>query len=270
MRYLLTALLLLSMIALNSCGPKPKPSSSTEPQTATTGVAPSQLTVSASTSGTELRWKTNQPENRIFSGYNVYMAREDGDFEKITSSPFPGDLDPGYEFETYRVTGLDNGVRYRFRVGTVYPNAGEFFAVDTVETIPRPQGWIRLNSSFSKEDAGFSFARLQAVPTDDLSNDIYLAMINGKAHLASPHRIDVVLRSTQFYAIARRATGNTDQLLPPTGQGKELLQIDSGDQLYLLTQDSCYALVQIDKVELKKQSVEFSFVYQTRPKTLIF
>lgn len=271
MRHLLAAMSMLMTVALIACGPKPKtPSPAVEPPTAMTGVAPSHLTVTASTSGAELRWQTNQPANRVLSGYNIYLAREDGAFEKITSSPYPGDLDPGYEFETYRATGLDNGVRYRFRVSTVYPNAAELFCEDTVETIPRPQGWIRLNSSFSKEDAGFSFARLQAVSTDDLTNDIYLTVIDAKAHLASPQRIDVVLRRTQFYPVSAQSADNFDESPPPIGDGKDVIPIRTGSRLYLKTQDGCYALVQIDRIDVKGKSVELSFVYQTRPNTFTF
>lgn len=270
MRRSIAPLLLLSVLWLTSCGPKPESTSPIERPPAAVGVAPSHLTASAVSQGAELRWQTNQPENRILSGYNVYMAREDGEFEKITASPYPGDLDPDYVSESFQAAGLDNGVRYRFRVSTVYPNEVELFCSDTVEIIPRPQGRIRLNSSFSKEDAGFSFARLQSVPTDDLSNDMYLAIINDQAHLASPQRIDIVLRQTRYFPILRRSGDISETLPTPTGNGKELLPVKVGDQLYILTQDSCYALVLVENINLKDESLELTFVYQTRPKTLIF
>lgn len=271
MRQLLIVVLMLMVLGLLACGPKPGTSpASKETPTLITGVAPSHLTATAANFASELQWQTNQPENRVLSGYNVYLAREDGEFEKITSSPYPGDLDPGHESETFRATGLENGVRYRFRVSTVYPNSAEFFCNDTAEAVPRPQGWIRLNSSFSKDDAGFSFGTLQSVPTDDLSNDIYLTVINATAHLASPQRIDVVLRRTQFYSITDQSPGSAVVSPPLTGEGKDAVSIRTGDRMYIKTQDNCYALVQVDRIDPKSRSVELSFVYQTRPNTLMF
>ncbi len=231
MRRLIVPFILLLVLWLTSCGPKPESPSPIERPPAAVGVAPSHLTVKAASQSAELRWQTNQPENRILNGYNVYMAREDGEFEKFTASPYPGDLDPDYVTESFQATGLDNGVRYRFRVSTVYPNAVELFCSDTVEIIPRPQGRIRLKSSFSGVDAGFSFAQLQSVPTDDLANDIYLAIINNQAHLASPQRIDVVLRQTRFFPIMKPQGNDSEPLPRPMGDGKELLPVKAGDQL---------------------------------------
>ncbi len=270
MRRLIAPLLLSLVWWLISCGPKPEAPSTVERPPAAVGGAPSHLTGKAASQIAELRWQTNQPENRILSGYNVYMAREDGEFEKITSSPYPGDLDPDYVTESFQAAGLENGVRYRFRVSTVYPNAAELFCDDTVEIIPRPEGRIRLKSSFSGVEAGFSFAGLQSVPTDDLTNDIYLAIINNQAHLASPQRIDIVLRQTEYFPILRRPGDNPESLPGLTGDGKELLPVKVGDQLYILTQDDCYALVLVEKINLKEEFLEVSFVYQMRPKTLIF
>ncbi len=127
-----------------------------------------------------------------------------------------------------------------------------------------------LKPSFSNEDAGFSFARLQSVPTDDLTNDIYLAMIKGQPNLASPQRIDIILRQTKYFPILRRPGENSAARPRPTGDGRELLSVKVGDQLYILTQDNCYALVQVEEVNLKDESLELSFIYQTRPETLIF
>ncbi len=261
---------LLTVVLLTSCGPKPESPPTIERPTAAAGVAPSHLTGKATSQSAELRWQTNQPEDRILNGYNVYMAREDEEFEKITSAPYPGDLDPEYVTESFQAAGLENGTRYRFRVSTVYPNAVELFGSDTIEIIPRPEGRIRLKSSFKGAEAGFSFSGLQSVPTDDLTNDLYLAIINNQAHLASPQRIDIVLRKTRFFLITKRPGENADSLPRPTGDGKELLPFKAGDQLYVLTQDDCYALVSVEKINLKEEYLELTFAYQTRPKTLIF
>lgn len=271
MQRFLALLMITTIVALSACGPKPELPATIEPPASAAGPAPSELSATADNSSALLKWKTNQPENRLLSGYNVYMARENGDFEKTTPMPYPGDLDPGYAVESFPATGLQNGVSYRFMVSTVYPNGTEEFAADTVEVIPRPQGRIQLQASFRGQQAGFSFGRLTSVPTDDFTNDVYLAIIKGKGHLASPNRINVVLRETKFYPILRQPSAQPERRpRPVVGDGKELIAIKAGDQLYLQTEDNCYALVRVENVDLKEESAELSYVYQTRPNTLIF
>lgn len=233
-------------------------------------LAPSQLTASAGHELAELTWRTNQPENRVISGYNIYQGQGSGELERITSTPYPGDLDPGFEFETYTAAGLENGVSYRFSVSTVYPNGREVFAADTIEVIPRPEGQTRLLQSFKGAESGFSFARGQSVATDDLSNDIYLTSIKGKLHLASPHRIDVVLRNSGFVAASDEQVKNIEDMDLPLDGAKESIAISAGDRVIVKMQDDRYALIRIESMDTDNVIVQMSYIFQTRPRTLRF
>lgn len=257
------------LMALVSCSPKPKVAPE-RPVEVSTQVAPSHLTASAGNNEAKLAWRTNQPENRIISGYNIYQSRDGARFEVVTATPYPGDLDPGFSEETYLAAGLENGVDYRFRVSTVYPNGSEVFSADTASVIPRPEGQFRLSQSFKGAESGYSFAKMTAVPTDDLSNDIYLTSIKGKLVLASPHRIDVVLRETSFYQASEEQIKNLEQISTPLSGEKELTPIRAGDHVIVQTNDGHYALLTIDSVDIANAAAQISYIYQTRPRTLRF
>lgn len=233
-------------------------------------VAPSHLTAASGDKQATVRWQTNQPENRVISGYNIYQSTEDARFEKVTSTPYPGDLDAGFAEESYLAAGLENGASYRFTVSTVYPGGREAFAPDTVEVVPRPEGTIRLLQSFKGNESGFCFARQSSVPTDDLNNDIYLTTIKGQLHLASPNRIDVVLRKSGFLRLSEEQLPNIRSMKVQTSDFKELIAIGVGDLVIVRTSDEHFALVKITAAETKDAVVQMNFVYQTRPRSLRF
>ncbi len=260
-------ILLASAVGLGlavSCGPKPESGSVIPAPTTAARPAPSNLVAIAGNSGIELRWRTNQPENRILSGFNIYQAREDGQFQKITPLPYPGDLEADFEYESFSAASLENGVIYRFTVSTVYPDGSEVPSRDTVSAIPRSEGGFRLAASFKGGESGFVFARSTSVPTDDLANDIYLAVIKGRLHLASPSRIDDILRATQFYPVRVDPGRHPTQPKQPNGAGEELVAVRAGDELIVLTADGCYALVTIESADEDAETVRISYRYQSR------
>ena len=262
-----------------SCGPKPAPTVSPPPPVAVvkTRPAPTDLTARAFHKRINLSWKTNRDDSTIISGYNIYVWCErdsadttNGGFRKVNVEPYPGDLDPDIARESFPLEDLENGVIYRAYVTTLFPGGIESKPTNIVESIPRPEGRFTLSESFKGNQSGYSLKKMRSSPTDDLDNDIYLATIDGALYVASPRRIDNVLRETKFFGLGIYAPLDEVQ---PTGlatKSDNALRVYSGQVIALQDQDSCYALLRFDDVDVKGKTVKISYIYQPRPATLIF
>lgn len=266
-------------MVLISCGPKPAtpPPSPAKSKPAQTYVAPTELTARPSHKLINLAWKTNRAENAIISGYNIYVWSEkdapdttNGGFRRINQEPYPGDTDADIARESYPLDGVDNGVVYRVYVTTVYADGVESAKSSVAEAIPRPEGSFTLRESFGGDESGFSFRKMISVPTDDPDNDIYLANIKGSLWVASPQRINVVLRQTEFYAPADRPSFEVTGMISLRGRPENALRIAAGSVLVMRDQDNCYALLRIDSVDPKQKMATISYIYQHRPETLVF
>ncbi len=274
-----TALLLLLAMVLISCGPKPAtpPPSPAISRPAQTYVAPTELTVRPFSKRINVAWKTNRAENTIISGYNIYLWNEkdasdttNGGFRRINSEPYPGDTAADIARESYPLEGVDNGVNYRVYVTTVYSDGMESVRSNVAEAIPRPEGSFALTESFKGNESGFSLRKIKSVPTDDLDNDIYLASINGALWVASPQRINVVLRQSRFYSLSEYSSLEVTSPTSLGGKPDNALPISNHLMFVLQDQDKCYALLRIDSVDPKEKIAKISFIYQPRPETLIF
>jgi len=265
-------------MVLVSCGPKPTttPPSPAISRPAQTYVAPTELTARPSHKRIDVAWKTNRAENTIISGYNIYLSNEkdasdktNAGFRRINSELYPGDTDADIARESYPLEGVDNGVIYRVYVTTVYPDGMESARSNVAEVIPRPEGSFTLRESFRGNESGFSFRKIKSVPTDDQENDIYLARIKGALWVASPQRINVVLRQTEFYGLSDHTSLEATSPKSLSGKPDNALRISDGLILVLQDQDKCYALLRIDSVDTKEKIAKISFIYQPRPETLI-
>jgi hypothetical protein len=273
-----TTLLVLSVSALISCGPKPAtPPSPTVSKPVQTYVAPTELTARPFDKRINVAWKTNRAENTIISGYNIYLWNEkdasdttNGGFRRINPELYPGDTDGDIASESYPLEGIDNGVIYRVYVTTVYPDGTESARSNVVEAIPRPEGSFTLRESFKGSESGYSLRKMRSVPTDDLGNDIYLANIKGALWVASPQRINVVLRQTDFYGLSDRTSLEATAPISLSGKPDNALPISNNLMFVLQDQDKCYALLRIDSVDSKEKMAKISFIYQPRPETLVF
>jgi hypothetical protein len=272
-------ILLLLVTVLISCGPKPAapPPSPVVSKPVQTYVAATELTARPLYKRIDVAWKTNRAENTIISGYNIYLWNEkdasdttNGGFRRINPEPYPGDTDADITRESYPLEGVDNGVIYRVYVTTVYLDGMESARSNVAEAIPRPEGSFTLRESFKGNESGFSFRKIKSVPTDDLDNDIYLASINGVLRVASPQRINVVLRQSRFYSLSEYSS--LEATIPTSLSGKpdNTLPISSHSMFVLQDQDKCYALLRIDSVDSKEKIARISFIYQPRPETLVF
>ncbi len=236
-----------------------------------TGPNPSNLTVAPRSGALDLRWDTNRNADDVISGFNIYLAAEDGDFKRHNDQPYPGDLNPEIEFETYPLEGLRNGEEYRVFVTTVFSGNTESSPTDTVWSIPRPAGRTLLAESFSGSNEGFSFARDEHVPTDDIDNDIYLAVINGRVNLASPNRVDYVLRTTRFYPLGKAAAIDSIRVSRAPTDPVRLLAVSEGDAVLFKDADDSYGLIYVRSIKGgEKRVIEFDYIYQTKRETLVF
>ncbi len=275
----LLALVIGAALLAVSCSPKPAPTvSPSRPKEAVKShPAPTDLTSRAFHKRVNLSWITNRDDSTIISGYNIYFWCEkdsadttNGGFRKVNPEPYPGDLDPDIERESFPLANLENGVLYRAYVTTLFPDNIESERTNIVEAIPRPEGRFTLHESFRGSESGYSLKRMKSLPTDDLDNDIYLATINGALYVASPQRIDNVLRQTKFFGLGIYAPLDEVQ---PTGLATKpdnALRVYGGQVIVLQDQDDCYALLRFDDVDAKGKTVKISYIYQPRPATLRF
>ncbi|MCK4857048.1 MAG: fibronectin type III domain-containing protein, partial [candidate division Zixibacteria bacterium] len=228
-----------------------------------------------------LSWKTNRDENSAILGYNIYVSPRPVlgtpdetelrvQLKPIHETPYAGDTSPGFAVETFAMEGLTNGQSYFVFVTTIYPGNVESAPSNEIEVIPRPEGRFVLRPSFSGNQGGFSFRRVKSILTDDLANDIYLAQIDDKLYVASPARIDNVLRKTCFFHLGRYAPLEEVRLTEMKMPSSDKLQVISGQVFLLQDQDSCYALLKFDRVDPKEKKVNLSYIYQAKPNRLQF
>lgn len=262
-------LVFLAVLAL-SCAPASQTVETAKPQPVE-WPAPSDLVAIAGDGEITLQWRTNHPSNAVVSGYNIYLAKDGTGYEPVSTSPYPGDLEADTLVESYSARELQNGDEYLMYVSTVYPNGKEVFSADTASAIPRPEGRFRLTERISGPESGFSLSGRKSTITDGLDNDLYLAVIRGKLTLASPHRIDDVLRHSKFSSAREVEESGQKSYLPADKKtGAETIALTRGMLVIVETEDHHFALLQIDSVDEKAKVVEISYVYQTRPNLMSF
>lgn len=269
-------LLLFLLALLLSCAPQQQ--IVTLPEVVT---GPSQLEGRPTAGGADLLWKTNRAEGVVLQGYNIYVSRTPvltsggqpqllGDLTPLNDLPYPGDTDPDHAYETFKLRGLDNGERYYVCVTTIDYEGKESAPSNQVEIVPRPEGSFTLTELFSGDNDGYSFRRQQTVETDDLDNDLYLTEIENRLYLASPDRIDGVLRQSEFFPLGRDTDPDQINLDELEMRGVDKVEIGSGAVFLLQDADDCYALVKCESVDVVTLEAQFSFIYQPKPNAPLF
>lgn len=271
------AVLALCAGMLLSCAPAAK----TSPEAREAGPGPTNLRAEVFHQRANLYWDTNRGPKDVIMGFNIYVSDVPvlgtpnekelrAKLKSVTGDPYPGALSGNVATESYGLENLKNGQSYYVFVTTVYPGGVESAPSNEIEVIPRPSGTITLAPSFSGPHSGFSFRRLEYVYTDDLNNDIYLTEINGLPHVASPNRIDNVLRATKFYRLGIRGSLEDAKVTELRTKPDDALQVVPGQIIVLEDADSCYALVRFDSLNRDTGELTLSFIYQAKPKTLRF
>jgi hypothetical protein len=272
-------ILLLLATILISCGPKPAtpPPAPAVSKPVRTFLPPTELTARPFHKRIDIVWKTNRTESTVISGYYIYLWSEKDEtdktfrvFRRVNSEPYPGDTDSDISHESYSIEDVNDGMIYRVYVTTAYPDGRESARSNAVEVIPRPEGSFTLRESFKGNESGFSFCKMKSVPTDDLDNDIYLASIKGTLSVASPQRINVVLRQSGLYGLSEYSSLEATSPIYLEGLPQNAIPISNQMVFVLQDQDKCYALLCIDSLDPKEKTAKISFIYQTRPQTLVF
>ena len=245
------------------------------------GPAPGNLRAEVYHQRANIYWDTNRTRSDIIMGYNIYVseapilgtpdeARLLKELEPLTPEPYPGAPGANIESESFPLENLTNGQSYYVFVRTVYPGSIESDPTNEIEVIPRPSGTIILEPSFSGPHSGYAFKTLEYVYTNDLDNDLYLTEINGQPHLASPDRIDNVLRQTRFYRLGKRGELDEVKITDLSIREDDVLPIYPGEVFVLLTADNCYALLRTDTLNRDTGELTLSYIYQAKPNTLRF
>ncbi len=266
-RLAVASLFVISVIVL-SCGTARKSDIS---ENVTVSKHPTMLTADVNHESVLLKWKTNR-DDLLIKGYNIYLdsraARDDTmglQIDKMTlviGDVYPGDTDPSTDYETFAASDLKDGVTYFAAVTTVFADGTESEPSNTVRFICHPRGEFRLAQSYSGENDGYSLGQAKYVPTDDLDNYIYYAIINGKDFLLSPSRINDVLRKVEFFKSGLKSVD--DKIKRPNGQGTEKIAITAGDGCVLRTADGSYAKLIVKDFEGSGKDrvvrIEYSFM----------
>ena len=186
--------------------------------------------------------------------------------------PYPGDLEAENRFETMEITTLENGFEYFISVRTVFPNGSMSESSNEVSVICRPEGEFDLAFRYSDMNDGFSFARGEYVRADDIENDLYFYHKDGVDYIASPHRLNGFLRTSQFYSLGKTEDIYQYQALEIDIPSSERMPVWQGESYLVKTGDDNYAKIRIEKIsgEGKKRSLEIKYIYQTVPNLMRF
>lgn len=260
---------ILSLV-LGSCATTPRPEIEKQSPPTPALIPPTDLRAELGDLSATLRWTTNQPEDRIISGYHIYFAAVGENLAAVSQLPYPGDDNPDHAVESYKAGPLIAGSEYRAYVTTVYPGGIETAPTETIRFVARPQGTFQLRESYKGKESGFSFRRRESVATDDLDNDIYLAVIRGGLYLASPGRIDNILRNTSLFPLRTRQPLSKLQVIERPTQPESTFPIAENEVVLALDHSGCYVLLRIENIDRVDRVVTISYIYQTRPNLLRF
>ena len=245
------------------------------------GPAPTNLRTESFHRRANLYWETNRDRSDVIMGFNIYVSEQPvlgtpdevtlrAGLKPYTESPYPGATSGDVATESFGLDGLTNGTSYFVFVPTLYPGGVESPPSNQVEVITRPSGTFVLAPLFSGPKSGFSFKTLKHVYSNDLANDLYLTEINNLPHLASPHRIDNVLRETKFFRLSKRGSLNEITINELQVRPDDIMPVYLGEIFVLQDADNCYALVRLDTLDRETGELTLSFIYQAKPKTLRF
>jgi hypothetical protein len=278
-QYLLVgkSLLLVLFLLTLACAPAAKTPIASDKA----GPAPTNLRTESFHQRANLYWDTNRDRSDAIMGFNIYVSNQPvldtpneaklrAELKPYTDSPYPGATSGNVATESFGLERLTNGESYFVFVTTLYPGGVESAPSNQVEVIARSSGTVILAPSFSGPKSGFSFKNLEYVYSNDLANDLYLTEINGLPHLASPHRIDNVLRETRFFRLSRRGSLEEATITELKIQPDDVLPIYLGEIFVLQDADNCYALVHLDTLDRETGELTLSFIYQAKPNTLRF
>lgn len=265
----------LGALILSGCAAK-RPVEKALPSTGR-HLVPSGLAVEHTPENIRLSWKTNRQPTDLISGYNIYISaeqriREIGSADQRVSSclrsgqTYPGDNDPRTDVETAVLNGLEFGVEYFLHLRTVSADGTIGAPSEEIAVIPRPAGRINLMSRFAGKRDGYSFAKQQYLPANNILNDMYLYVRRDSVFAASPHRLDRTLRWAEFYELGpgESIAAFPRVELPP--KGKPTLHLKTGYLYIVSTPENCLAKLYIVGVRKSSGPTELiiDYIYQPR------
>ncbi len=219
--------------------------------------APTNLTVQANDSTLYLKWDTNCPEDKVTSGYSIYIE-EAPIYEKYgkISLPkkierhnhilYPGDTDPITSYETMTINNLTNGVDYYVSVRTIFPDKTMTVSSNEVPIMCRPEGEFDLDFRYAGKNDGFSFKTGLPVRADGEQNDLYFYHKEGFDFIASPTRLNGFIRETKFYSLGKTKDIYLYPELDLNFEPVEKIPVMVGESYLILTADGTYAKIRIE------------------------
>ena len=275
----LLCFVLLTTGVLPTCAPTPKhvsdPASSATPKPAWVLPAPQLTRVEGFGDHLELTWHTFRGDRDVIGGYNVYVSTSsglsnlpDGDPELkdflYGGSAYPGDTDGIIDSESINITPVVIGVRYFVHVRTVFPDGHQSHPSAEREVIARPRGFMTLHPRFSSENDGFSFASDRNVPSMSDSNDVYLFAGKDGLYLASPSRLNPLLRGTRFASLGPSVSIEDYPACPEPSSLSDKVAVQPGHSVVVLMMDGRMAKMRPRELAGGHNSLSmvFDYVYQ--------
>jgi len=275
---IIISIFFVSLLIIGGCGPKQARISFVADE-----CTPQNFRIQANDGKLSLTWDTNCPDNKLISGYNIYLEEKPIGDEYLTtkppksvrpfnSAPYPGDTNPDNSFETMDIINLDNGVDYYLSVRTVFPDNSLSYSSNQVQIMCRPEGNFELAFRYAELNDGFSFATSETVRADSELNDLYFYSKDGFDFIASPHRLNGFLRNSQMYSLGKTDNIYQHNKIELNYEAVEKIPIKVGESYVIKTHDNRYAKIRIEQAtgELKARKLKISYIYQTRENTTRF
>ncbi len=244
---------------------------------------PGELSVQPNDRQLTIRWETNCPDDKLLSGYFIYLEPKPVSEKYLASyppkslkpfnlAPYPGDTDPESSYETMVISNLENGVEYFVSVRTVFPDKKLSVSSNQVSTMCRPEGEFELAFRYAAPNDGFSFSNNTAVRADAEENDIYFYNKDGFDFLASPHRINGFLRESKFYSLGKTKDIYQYPTMEIDFEAVEKMPVLVGESYLIKTADNKYAKIRIEDTsgEGKQRVLKIKYIYQTKSSLMRF
>jgi hypothetical protein len=238
--------------------------------------APTNLEAKSNDRTLSLKWNTNCPDDKLLSGYNIYLLESPLDSQYYTTTlptklkpynhtPYPGDTDPASDYETMTITNLDNGREFFITVRTVFPDNSMTVSSNEVGIMCRPEGAFELAFRYSGLDDGFSFKSGESVRADSDENDIYFFHKDGFDFIASPKRLNGFIRDSKFYSLGKTEDIYQYPELTLDIPAVEKIPVIPGESYIVGTADGNYAKIRIEDAfgENKERRLKIYYIYQT-------
>jgi hypothetical protein len=236
------ALLILSLLLLFSCGPKPEIPREPKYQAPTI----SGLKTVRNNGNSSLIWEVDRKADDAFGGYDIFVTtslnRLEESIKPLNVTRYPGDTDGEIKSDSYSLEAVSPGEIYYAWVKAYSMDGSVFSVSDTVTFSPMLEGKIYLSLRYSNSTSGYDLARSKYVPGRSPKNDIIFMAGRGEPKLYSPSRLDNSFRKSYFAELPQSASFEyLEEFNPDDFSWDTSVSLQKGQAYLIKTAESRYA-----------------------------